>query len=233
VPFIEIAPLRLLLAMVVVPVLTACTSLPSALQPAPPAPSAPAPVPVKAEAAPAQTAVVPQTPPVAAAVTPAPGSPSTPAADRTSAAVPAPVPVAKSATVPRTSAKAPVTVPPPKRRFVPLGPPVSARNWVEFRQQAARRLVQSNPDGTYTGAVPEPLLAIPVLEVELNADGSVRRVHVLRHPRQARDTTQMAIDAVHRAAPYGSMARLPHPWKWAEVFLFDDDRRFKPRELDK
>jgi hypothetical protein len=53
----------------------------------------------------------------------------------------------------------------------------------------------------------------------------------LRHPRQARDTTQMAIDAVHRAAPYGSMARdCRVPWKWAEVFLFDDDRRFKPRD---
>jgi hypothetical protein len=28
------------------------------------------------------------------------------------------------------------------------------------------------------------------------------------------------------------MTRLPRPWKWAEVFLFDDDRKFKPRELD-
>ena len=108
-----------------------------------------------------------------------------------------------------------------------------ARNWDEFRLQAARRLVQSNPDGTYTGAVPEPLLAIPVLEVELNANGSVRRVQVLRHPTRAKDTTQVAIDAVHRAAPYGAMNHLPLPWKWVEVFLFDDDRRFKPRELDK
>lgn len=109
---------------------------------------------------------------------------------------------------------------------------MAARNWEEFRQQAAHRLVQANPDRTYLGTVPEPLLAIPVLEVELNADGSVRRVQVLRHPKQATDTTQLAIDAVHRAAPYGAMARLPRPWKWAEVFLFDDNRRFKPRQLD-
>jgi hypothetical protein len=121
---------------------------------------------------------------------------------------------------------------PPARRVVPLGPPQAARNWDEFRLQAARRLVQAHPDGTYTGPVPEPLLAIPVLEVELNADGSVRRVHVMRHPKQARDTTQLAIDAIHRAAPYGAMTRLPLPWKWSEVFLFDDDRRFKPRVLD-
>ena len=97
---------------------------------------------------------------------------------------------------------------------------------------AARRIVAANPNGTYMGEVPEPLLAIPVLEMELNADGSLRRVDVLRHPSQANDTTQLAIDAVRRAAPFGDISRLPKPWKFTEVFLFDDDRRFKPRTLD-
>lgn len=114
-----------------------------------------------------------------------------------------------------------------------LEAPSAARDWAEFRLQAAHRLVRANPARTYTGEVPEPLLAIPVLQVELNADGSVRRVAVLRHPSQARDTTQLAIDAVHRAAPFGDMRRLPRPWRWTEVFLFDDNRRFKPRELDR
>ena len=38
--------------------------------------------------------------------------------------------------------------------------------------------------------------------------------------------------AVHRAAPFGDVSRLPRPWKFVETFLFDDDRRFKPRTLD-
>jgi hypothetical protein len=114
-----------------------------------------------------------------------------------------------------------------------LDPPTATRSWDEFRLQAARRLVAASPGITYQGPPPEPLLAIPVLEVELNGDGSVRRVVVLRHPKQARETTQIAIDAVQRGAPYGSMSRLPQPWKWVEVFLFNDDRHFKPRELDK
>lgn len=163
----------------------------------------------------------------AAPTTPAPAAPVPPSMPAAPAPPPAVPPDASPQARPAASDATPA------RRHVPLGPPAAARNWDEFRLQAARRLVQSNPDGTYTGAVPEPLLAIPVLEVELNADGSVRRVQVLRHPTQARDTTQLAIDAVHRAAPYGSMSRLPLPWKWAEVFLFDDARRFKPRELDK
>ena len=118
------------------------------------------------------------------------------------------------------------------KRKPALTAPQAARNWDEFRRQAAQRLVAANPGITYMGTVPDPLLAIPVLEVELNADGSVRRVEVLRHPRQATDTTQIAIDAVRRAAPYGDMRHLKKPWKFAEVFLFDDDRRFKPRTLD-
>lgn len=78
----------------------------------------------------------------------------------------------------------------------------------------------------------QPALAIPVLEIELNGDGSVRKVSVLRQPSQARDTVRLAIDAVHRAAPFGDVSHLPRPWRYTEVFLFDDTRRFKPRTLD-
>ena len=113
-----------------------------------------------------------------------------------------------------------------------LAPPTSSRNWDAYRLQAAHRMVAANPKGTYMGKAPEPLLAIPVLEVELNGDGSVRHIAVLRQPSQARDTVKLAMDAVHRAAPFGDVTRLPRPWKFAEVFLFDDDRRFKPRTLD-
>lgn len=98
--------------------------------------------------------------------------------------------------------------------------------------QAARRIVAVSQDRSYDGPVPEPLLAIPVLEIELNADGSVRNIKVLRTPTQALDTVQLAIDAVKRAAPFGDVRHLPRPWRFAEVFLFDDDRRFKPRSLD-
>lgn len=106
------------------------------------------------------------------------------------------------------------------------------RNWYELRLHAARRLVLANPGITYTSAPPDPLLAIPVLEIELNGDGSIRRIEVLRVPRQAKDTVQIAIDAVRRAAPFGDISRLPRPWKFTETFLFDDDRKFKPRTLD-
>lgn len=115
---------------------------------------------------------------------------------------------------------------------VHLPSPKRVRSWDELRVQVARRIVEANPNGTYEGPVPAVLLAIPVLEIELNANGSVRRIKVLRKPGQAFDTTQIAIDAVHRAAPFGDISHLPKPWTLAEVFLFQDDRRFKPRTLD-
>jgi hypothetical protein len=118
-------------------------------------------------------------------------------------------------------------------RYVKLGPPTTPRSWDEFRLQAAQRLVAAHPDTTYVAKPPSILLAIPILEIELNADGSVRHIRVVRVPAQAQDTTQLAIAAVQRAAPYGDVSRLKKPWKFTEVFLFDGDRRFMPRTLDR
>lgn len=141
--------------------------------------------------------------------------------------------IAGCATREPAPAPAPVrpAVRPPAVR--PAPPPSAARNWDEFRRLAAQKLVSANPDITYTGSVPEPLLAIPVLAIELHADGSIAKIDVMRYPSQAKDTTQIAIDAVRRAAPFGDVSRLPRPWKYVETFLFDEDRKFKPVTLDR
>jgi hypothetical protein len=156
--------------------------------------------------------------------TPVPPPPSEPPRGATaSPAAPASPAVPPARHGPAAAGTAALPAPPPWRR---------ARDWDDWRQQAALRIVGLDPDGSYLGAVPEPLLAIPVLEVDLNADGSVRRIQVLRRPTQALDTVQLAIAAVQRAAPFGSVAHLPRPWRYTETFLFDDQRRYKPRTLD-
>ena len=125
---------------------------------------------------------------------------------------------------------APFAKPAPALPAPPRAAP--ARNWDEYRVQAARRMVAHNPQGSYTGEVVQPLLAIPVLEIELQRDGQVQRIKVLRHPSQAEDTVQLAIAAVERSAPFGDASRLPRPWKFTETFLFNEQRRFKPRSLE-
>jgi len=119
---------------------------------------------------------------------------------------------------------APVPAPPPYAR--------PARTVNEYQRQIAVRLMAANPKITYSARAPDILLAIPVLELEVNADGSVRHIGVIRTPTQATDTIQIAIDALKRAAPFGDASQVPRPWKFTQVFLFDDDRKFKPRILD-
>ncbi len=104
---------------------------------------------------------------------------------------------------------------------------------VEVRLQAAQRMVAAHPDTTYMSVPRQPLLGVPVLKIMLNRDGSIRNILVLREPREARHTTQMAIDAVHRAAPFGDMSRVPGPWEFIETFLFEHDEKFKPMTLDR
>ena len=148
---------------------------------------------------------------------------------------PPPAPAPATAAVPPVLGSAqPPAAPPALAPSPPAAPPPwrHARDWDDYRHQAALRILALNPDGTYTGPVHQPALAIPVLEVELNRDGSVRRIQVLRRPGQAVDTVQLAIAAVQRAAPFGPVAHLPRPWRFTETFLFDNQRRFKPRTLD-
>jgi hypothetical protein len=152
---------------------------------------------------------------------------SGPASDRAPGEVTGPSRSAPATTTPTTVAPAAAET----RRT--LATPKPGRNWAEVRQQAAERLVAANPEITYLGRVPDQLLAIPVLEVELNGDGSVRRIEILREPREAKDTLKIAVEAVRRAAPFGDVSRLPRPWKFTETFLFDDARKFKPRTLDR
>ena len=145
------------------------------------------------------------------------------------APAPRPAPVPAPATVP-----APLPSPSAAAAPKPAGMPAprAVRTHDELRRQAAERLVMANPDGTYMTPAPTHLLTVVVLEVEVKADGSVRRVNVIRKPRYAPETLQMAIDAIHRAAPFGDVRRMPEPWRFTETFLFEEDRRFKPLTLN-
>jgi hypothetical protein len=143
-----------------------------------------------------------------------------------SPSAPAPTPAAPG------KAAAPAPAAPAVSGGVRLPPPGQSRNWNEFKLQAAKRMMAANPSGTFSGKPQQMLLAAPVLNIELNADGSISKIDILRRPSQAQETVQLAIDAVKRAAPFGDVSRLPKPWSFAETFLFNDDKRFKPRTID-
>jgi hypothetical protein len=122
---------------------------------------------------------------------------------------------------------------PPRRAACgEAGPARHAAQLGHAREQAARRMVAASPGLSYSGSSPQVLLAIPVLSVELNADGSIRNIDVMRKPSQALDTVELAKQAIRRAAPFGDVSKLPKPWKFNETFLFNEQRKFKPMTLD-
>ena len=174
-------------------------------------------------------------PPAAAPAAPPPApAPARPSAAAPAAAAPRPAP-AVAAPLP-----APAAPEPAPRSGVDLGPRVNlppapaVRNWDDFKKMAARRMVAARPQGSYMGKPPPLLFGIPIIEIEVNADGSVRNISVVRPPAnsEAANTLDYAIEAVRRGGPYGEVSKLPKPWKWTEVFLFNDKRQFKPRSLD-
>lgn len=151
------------------------------------------------------------------------------------APAPTPAPPAAPAVAPASVPVAPPAAPQPSATLTkPQGMPApkAVRTHEELRRQAAERIVMANPERTFMTPAPSHLLTVVVLDVELKPDGSVRKINVLRPPRFGPETLQLAIDAVHRAAPFGDVRRMPEPWRFTESFLFDEDRRFKPRSLD-
>ena len=122
---------------------------------------------------------------------------------------------------------APVVIAPPKAGNANANAP----DFISYRVAAAKKIMAVNPSATFAGAVPEPLASIPVLEINLNADGSVASMNVLRKPHFYLETIELAKAAVRRAAPFGSVAHLPKPWTFNETFLFNDDLKFQLHTL--
>jgi Caspase domain len=97
----------------------------------------------------------------------------------------------------------------------------------EYRRRAAQLILAANNDVTFSGRLPDPLYAIPVVKLELNADGSIRNLTLERRSSFGLEANQMSIDAVRRVGNFGRIDNLPTPWVFSEVFLFNEDRKFQ------
>jgi hypothetical protein len=114
---------------------------------------------------------------------------------------------------------------------VDKAPAGASRSWAEYKVRAARRIHDSSAGETFSGPLPDPLQSIPVLQVHLNRDGTVRNIVVLRTPGQSPETLQMAMRAVRRAAPFEPVGHLPRPWQFNETFLYNPSMKFQLRTL--
>jgi hypothetical protein len=131
----------------------------------------------------------------------------------------------------RATAPAPAA-PPPAAVAPAAAPPVASslpmvRTWAEYRRRAAQIMMAANPGGTFTGPGPEQWYGIPVVQVMLNADGSIRNLDFMRQSKVGPETNNMALQAVRRVASFGPVSNLPQPWQFNETFLYNDSLKFQ------
>jgi outer membrane biosynthesis protein TonB len=128
------------------------------------------------------------------------------------AAAPAPAP-ATVVPAPASAATAP---------SIPL-----VASWADYRRRAAQLILAANPGASFTGPQPDQWQGIATVTVMLNADGSVKSLHLMRGSRISPHVNDLALQAIRRAANYGPVSNLPQPWQFNETFLYNDDNKFQ------
>jgi hypothetical protein len=157
---------------------------------------------------------------VAAAITLA-GCASKPLPPHTPAPAPAPAP---TATAPRP-AVVPQAAPP-----VVSGLP-AVRTWAEYRRRAAQMIMAANSGAVSSGKLQDPLYGIPVVQIQLNPDGTIRNLDFMRQSKVGPETNNLALQAIRRITSFGPVSNLPGPWQFNETFLYNDALKFQLRTI--
>ena len=114
----------------------------------------------------------------------------------------------------------PAPVPPANRRVS------QATTEKAYRQDGARAIYAAYPDSIYKGKLPPLLYAVAVVETELDANGNVRDVRMVRAPSHAPEVTAKIRDLIRKASPLPAPARMGAT-KYTDVWLFDKSGKFQ------
>jgi hypothetical protein len=138
-------------------------------------------------------------------------SPAPPTATRGSPAAPA---------APAPSAQAPAA-------DAAMAPRVSrAANPRDYRRDAAQHLYDQNLERIYKGKLQPNLYAIGTLQVDLDRDGKVTRLHWMRAPSHAPEVVKEIERTVREAAPFPTPSRMGKV-TYTDTWLWDKSGRFQ------
>jgi hypothetical protein len=130
---------------------------------------------------------------------------------------------------PTTTAPGPAVVPqaaPPVVSGLP-----AVRTWAEYRRRAAQMIMAANSGAVSSGKLQDPLYGIPVVQIQLNPDGSIRNLDFMRQSKVGPETNNLALQAVRRITSFGPVSNLPQPWQFNETFLYNDGLKFQLRTI--
>jgi protein TonB len=102
----------------------------------------------------------------------------------------------------------------------------SAETAKAYRMDAARHIYATYPQKIYKGKLPPLMHAVVVTEVELDARGQVRDIHMIRVPSHAPDVTVAVRNMIRGASPMPAPARMGGA-RFTEIWLVDKSGRFQ------
>src|SRR5512132_8522 len=70
-----------------------------------------------------------------------------------------------------------------------------------YRMEAARHIYAAYPEKIYKGKLPPLVHGIVVLEMELDAQGQLKSINLIRVPTHAPEVTEAVKDMIRKAAP--------------------------------
>lgn len=96
----------------------------------------------------------------------------------------------------------------------------------DYRKDAARHIYAAYPDKIYKGKLPPMVYAVVVLEMDLDAQGQLKNINLLRTPSHAPEVTASVQNMIRRASPMPAPVRMGGA-KFTEIWLVDKSGRFQ------
>jgi len=108
-------------------------------------------------------------------------------------------------------------------------PPHSAAAEVAaYRMEAARHVYASFPTRIHKGKLPPMMYAVMITEADIEPDGTVAGVRVIRGPAAATEVTPWVVSLIRRAAPYPAPVKMDGgKATWREIWLVDKTGLFQ------
>ena len=97
-----------------------------------------------------------------------------------------------------------------------------------YRLDAARHVYAAFPSRIHKGKMPPMMYAVMITEADVDAEGQVLNVRVVRPPAAAKEVTPWVVSLIRRAAPYPAPMRMAGGTAvWREIWLVDKTGTFQ------
>lgn len=117
-------------------------------------------------------------------------------------------------------------------KHVPMPLPAStlraseAETELEYRVDAARRIYESFPMHIFRGKLPPLMHAIAITETDLDADGRVLDVRLVREPAAAKEVGPWVMELIRRVGAFPAPGRMQRA-TYTDIWLVDKSGRFQ------